>query len=682
MPHYKTEEICNVALVGQTGAGKTTLTEALLYNAEAISSQGKVENGNTVCDHDALEKEYQHSLSAAIASFDKEGRHVNLIDTPGYPDLMGHTLSVFPAVETIGVVINAQTGIEMITRRMLEWAASRKLCRFIVINKIDASDLDLPGLIEEIKETFGNECLPLNLPANNCESVVDCFFNPSGESDFGSVEEAHTQIIDQVVEVDEKLMEVYLEQGEVLEPAQLHDAFEVALREGHLVPICFVSARTGAGIPEMLKVLTALMPSPLEGNPRPFLRGEGDKAESYIVTEKPDDHVLAHVFKVTADPFMGKLSVFRIHQGTVTKDSQLFVGDGRKPFRVSHLFKLQGKQQVEIDQGIPGDICAVAKVDTIHFDSVLHDSHDEDFIHLKPLDFPIPMYGLAIEPKRQGDEQKVSGTLQKLEEEDPCLLVEHQAVLNQTVLRGLGEFHLRVVLERMQRQYNVEVDTKLPKIAYRETINKLAEGHHRHKKQSGGAGQFGEVFLKVEPLERGTGFEFVNAIVGGVIPSVFIPAVEKGVHQILDSGAIAGYPMQDVKVTVYDGKHHAVDSKEIAFVTAGKKAFLDAVSKAKPVVLEPIVNVEVTVPESDVGTITGDLAGKRGRIQGNDVAPGNMVTVKAEVPLSELANYPTELKAITGGHGFYAMEYSHYEAVPPAVQQELIAAYKPVEGEE
>ena len=682
MPHYTTENICNLALIGQSGSGKTTLVEALLHQSGTIASPGKVESGNTVGDSDPLEKEYQHSLSAAIVSIDQAGKHINIIDTPGYPDLMGLSLSTLVAVETAAVVINATAGIELVTRRMLERAAQQQLCRMIIINKIDSPELNLSQLLTDIKTTFGDECLPINLPTDNGNQVVDCFFNSQGESDLGSVADAHTQIIDQVVEVDEQLMEIYLEQGEELTPEQLHEPFEKALREGHLIPICFVSARTGVGIRELLDVFTRLIPSPLEGNPRPFLKGEAANATAFTTEPDPNQHVIAHVFKVTADPFVGKLGVFRIHQGTITKDSQLYVGDARKPFKVGHLFKLQGKQQLEIDQGIPGDICAVAKVDAIHFDAVLHDSHDEDQIHIKPLDFPAPMYGLAVATKRQGDEQKIGLTLQKLAAEDPCLILEHNASLNQTVLRGLGEFHLRITLERMLKQYNVEVETQPPKIPYRETISLLAEGHHRHKKQTGGAGQFGEVFLRVEPLPRGAGFEFVDAIVGGVIPSVYIPAIQKGIQQVLDSGAIAGYPLQDLKVTVHDGKYHSVDSKEIAFVAAGRKAFLDAISKAKPLVLEPIVQAEITVPDENMGTITGDLASKRGRIQGTDVRPPHMVCVKAEVPLSELRNYPTELKSVTGGHGFFNMEFSHYEPVPAPIQQQLVAEYKPTEGDD
>jgi len=682
MTHYTTQSLCNIALVGQNSAGKTTLVEALLHHSQTTSSCGSIEKGSTVCDFDPLEKSHQHSLSTAIASLDHNGRHINLLDTPGYPDFMGQTLSVLPAVETIAVVINAQVGIEMITQRLLNRAAKQKFCRMIIVNKIDAQELDLPALVADIRATFGKECLPINLPAAQHSRVVDCFFNPEGDADFSSVATAHTEIIDQVVEVDEALMEVYLEQGQSLNPEQLHDPFEKALREGHLVPICFVSAQTGAGVPELLDIFTRLMPSPLEGNPRPFFKGEGEQAQPYPVVHAADQHVVAHVFKVTADPFVGKLGIFRIHQGTVQKDTQLFIGDGRKPFRVSHLFKLQGKQQVEIERGIPGDICAVAKVEAIHYDAVLHDSHDEDYIHLAPLSLPAPMYGLAIEPVRQGDEQKVNTALQKLVEEDPCLQLEHHANLNETVLRGLGELHLRIALEKIHQHYHVEVSTQPPKIPYRETISQPAEGHHRHKKQTGGAGQFGEVFLRVEPLARGAGFTFVDAITGGVIPAQFMPAVEKGVRQVLASGAIAGYALQDVKVTVYDGKHHPVDSKEVAFVAAGKKAFLDAIQQAKPTVLEPIMSAEITVPEEAMGTITGDLASKRGRILGSDTRSGARVVIQAEVPLSELRDYPTILKSATGGQGFFSLEFSHYEAVPSPIQQQLVAAYQPSDNED
>ncbi len=472
-------------------------------------------------------------------------------------------------------------------------------------------------------------------------------------------------------------MEVYPEQGDDITPEQLHEPFEQALREGHLIPVCFVSAMAGTGIDELLEIFAKLMPNPNEGNPPQFIKGEGESTEEIELTTSQDAHALAHVFKVSIDSFIGKLGVFRIHQGIIKKDSQLFIGDGRKPFKVGHLLKLQGKKHIEITSGMPGDICAIAKVDDVHFDAVLHDSHDEDHIHLKSLDLPAPMYGLAIETKSRGDEQKISDALHKLVAEDQSLMVEHNAVLNELVIRGLGELHLRMVLEKLKDQYHVEVDTRPPRIAYKESITTNAEAHYRHKKQTGGAGQFGEVYLRIEPLPKGEGFEFVNKIVGGVIPKQFIPAIEKGIQQALDEGVIAGYPLLDIKVTIYDGKYHAVDSKEIAFFTAGKKAFIDAVKKARPVVLEPIVEINITAPSESMGDITADLSGKRGRITNTSTIKRDVTSISGIVPLSELDSYQSQLKSITGGEGSFSINFSHNDPVSVKTQKELMTAYKP-----
>ena len=682
MATYTSDAIRNIALTGHGGAGKTTLGETLLQQSGVISQAGAVDRGNTVSDFDPQEQLHRHSLDSAVLSMDYDGGHINLIDTPGYPDFLGRAIAVLPAVETCAVVINAQAGLEYVSLRMMALAAERRLDRLIIINKIDAEEVDLQALLDEIRQTWGNCCLPLNLPAADGKGVVDCFFQADGAATaFSSVAEAHTGIVDQVVELDEKLMELYLEQGQAITPQQLHEPFEQALREGHLIPVCFVSAVTGAGIPELLEIFAQLMPSPAEGNPPQFLRGEGEAAQAVAVQPDPGQHVLAHVFKVAIDPFVGRLGVFRIHQGTVSKDSQLFIGDGRKPFKVGHLFKLQGKEHREIARGIPGDICAVAKVEDLHFDAVLHDSHEDDHIHLRSMQFPEPMYGLAIEATSRGDEQKLSDALHKLIAEDPSLRLEHNAGMNETVLRGLGELHLRVVLEKLGERYNVEVATRPPRIAYRETITGNAEGHHRHKKQTGGAGQFGEVFLRVQPLARGTGFEFVDQIVGGAIPRQFLPAVEKGVRQALEEGVITGYPLQDLRVTVYDGKHHAVDSKEVAFVSAGKKAFIDAVLKAGPVVLEPLVEIAITAGNESMGDLTADLAARRGRITNTTARSGGQTTVSGLVPLGELDNYQNQLKSMTGGRGSYSISFSHYEAVPARLQKELAEQHKPAVNE-
>lgn len=677
MPRFSPNTIRNLALTGHTGAGKTSLFEALLLAGGTIASAGSVERGTTVSDYDSLEKERGHSLNTAIAAVDFADTHINLIDTPGLPDFRGPTLAALAAVETCAIVVNAFSGIQHSTVRMMEYAKARGLCRILIVNRIDAEGAKLQQLTADLRERFGPECLPVNLPAAGASKVVDCFFNPAGEADFSDVASAHQQIIDQVVEINESVMEHYLDKGESdLSGQELHDAFEQCLREGHLVPILYTSSRTGAGVKELLDFLVKLAPNPAEGNPPPFVKGTGADATPVTALPDPTKHVIADVFKIVNDPFVGKLSIFRIYQGTVRRDTQLLIDHGKKPFKVGHLFKLKGKDHIEVDEASAGDICAVAKIEDIHFDAVLHDSHDEDHYHLKPIAFPEPMFGLAIEPATRGQEQKLSSGLHKLAEEDPCFRIEHHAELNELVIRGLGDVHLKIMVQRLKERYGVEVKSRPPRIAYRETISAKADGHHRHKKQTGGAGQFGEVYLRIEPMERGGGFEFVDDVVGGAIPNQFLPAVEKGVREVLKGGALAGYPLQDVRVSVYDGKHHAVDSKEVAFVSAGKKAFLDAIAKARPIVLEPIVNLEVTAPESAMGDLTGRLANKRARIAGTDARQGEII-VSAQVPLAELADFASELKAMTGDRGTYAIELSHYEQVPGTVQKQLAEAYKP-----
>jgi elongation factor G len=666
-----------LALVGPATAGKTSLAEALLWKAGAIGAAGTVERGTTVSDYDTLEKKAQRSLSASILHFDHRGIRTHLVDTPGATDFLGQSLPALEAVETAAVVISATTGIEPMAVRMMQWAAQRERDRIIIVNKIDAQGVNLQALVAQLQQAFGKECLPVNLPAKKGTAVVDCFYNMTqegGATDFSSVADAHRALVEQVVEVDAAFVERYLNDGDV-DPQELHAPLEQALREGHLIPICFVSARTGAGVPELLDVISRLLPDPTEANAPAFLNGEGADAKPLAAQPDPSLHVLAHVFKIAQDPYVGKMGVIRVHQGTLTAGSQLYVGDARRPFKVGHLFMLQGKEFTDVPRAMPGDLCAIAKVEELHFDAVLHDAAEDDHIHLKPLEFPVPVHGLAIEPKRRGDEQRLHDILQKLVSEDPCLRLEHAASTNETVVYGLGELHLRTLLDRLTEVHRCEVTTRPPRIAYRETITAPAEGHHRHKKQTGGAGQFGEVFLRVEPLPRGSGFEFIDQVKGGAIPYNFMPAVEKGVRLALESGVVAGYPVVDLRVVVYDGKHHSVDSKEIAFIQAGKKALIAAVQAARPSVLEPIVNVEITAPEHHVGDITGDLASRRGQVSGTASAAGGLA-VLAQAPLSELSSYQSRLNSLTGGQGRYTLAFSHYEPVPPTVQTQLASQYR------
>jgi elongation factor G len=677
MPSYTTADIRNVLLAGQGGSGKTTLIDALLFASGTVNRKASVADGSSFSDFEKEEKEHGHSIYTCVLHADHAGKRINIIDSPGAPDLFGQAIAALPAVETVAVVINAQGGIEVGARRIMEIAKETNKCRAIIVNKIDLPEIDLEALVAQIRETFGAECLPINLPTQGGKAVVECLLNTEGASDFDTVKRCHAAILDQIVEMDENLMEKYLG-GEEPDYSALHDPFERAMDEGHVVPILFTDAKNGVGVRELLDAIVMHFPSPIEGNMPNFLSGEGADERPFEVKEDGARPLLAHVFKVTTDPFVGKLALFRVHQGKITGQSQVFIGHNKKPIKLGHVFTLQGKEHKEVPEVITGDIGAVAKIEDIHTNDVLHDDHALDSVHLKPLRFPTPMYGLAITPKARGDEQKISGALHKIVEEDPTFRVNVDRQTHEMVISGLGELHLRLVLERLKNR-GIDVDTKPPKIAYKETITLKAEGHHRHKKQTGGAGQFGEVYLRIEPLERGKGYEFADEIFGGTIPGQYVPAVEKGVKDLLDQGVLAGYPLQDVKVVVYDGKHHPVDSKEVAFRTAGKYAFKDAVMKAKPVLLEPVVNMEVTVPEGNVGSITGDLSGKRGRIQGQDFLPGGMAVVKAQAPLSEVMQYQSQLKSVTGGQGSFVMEFSHYEPVPPHVQQQIVSQYKPKE---
>lgn len=669
-------DIRNLALLGHAGAGKTTLLEALLVASGAIGAAGSIERGDTVSDYDPQEKAMGHSLATALAHLEWAGHWVNLLDTPGLPDLAGRALASLPAVETGAVVVSATGGIESGTRRMMEAAAGK--CRLLIVSKIDAANPGrLATLMDELCATFGRECLPINLPAADGAGVIDCFFAPDHgrQPAFSSVAGAHDAIVDQVVELDEELMASYLEQGESLDPEQLHAPFEQALREGHLIPVCFVSARTGAGVKELLDILGRLMPDPTEGNPPRFLKGEGSAAQAVEVVPDPERHVIAHVFQVANDPYRGKLGLFRIHQGTVTPNTQLYIGDSRKAFKVAHLLRLQGKNQVETPLGVPGDICAVARVDEIHPDAVLHDSHDEDNYHLAPTAYPQPVFGLALITQKHGDEQKLAEALARLRDEDPCLEVGFDPQARQTVVRGLGELHLKIVLEQLRTRWNLQLDTATPSVPYRETINGSAEARYRHKKQSGGAGQFGEVALRVESLPRGSGIELGNEVKGGTIPTNFLPAVEKGVRQALAEGALAGFPVQDVRVVLVDGKHHAVDSNEVSFVTAGRQATLEALLNARPVVLEPLLNVMVKVEDSHFGEISAEFAGRRGHVTSTESPSSGWNLISAIVPMAEMDGFEARLKAICAGESEFAFSAAGYEAAPQDVQQRLSKAY-------
>ncbi len=666
-----TSDIRNIVLLGHGGAGKTSLAEAILHKTGTTSRLGSIDDGTTICDYHDEEKHRQHSIAAAVVHANHAGTTINIIDTPGYPDFIGPAIKAIPAAETACLVISAPAGIETNTRKLFELTAKANMPRLIVVNKIDAENIDLPLLYKNIREYFGPQCRCANLPAADKASVIDCVENDSGDSPMMDVAKAHTDLIESAIEADDELMEAYLG-GEQIPPKKIASVFVEALKTGTLIPIVFTNARKEIGIDQFLDIIAKYTPSPTQANAAQLKDGD----TTTELKADPAAPLAGLVFRIGFDPKSNmKYSTIRIFSGTLKSDTSMFRNKERKSIRPGHILKPQGSDNTESDAGTAGDIVTLAKIEELKIGDLIHDGKVAGKFDMPAV--PEPMFALAIEPAARGDEQRISSALEKLTDEDPCFKVTRDRQTNELVASGLGDLHLRVILEKMQSRFKLALTTKEPKIPYRETITAKAEGHYRHKKQTGGAGQFGEVYLRVEPAPRDSdpSLEFSWDIFGASIPGQYEPAVHKGINDVMQLGVVAGFPLQDIKVSVYDGKHHPVDSKEVAFRAAGKGAFIDAVQNAKPGLLEPIVNMEVTAPPENMGDITGDLAGKRGRILGQDMLPGNLVVIKAQVPLAEVTQYNSQLKSVTGGRGSYSMTLSHYEVVPSNVQQQIVAAY-------
>jgi elongation factor G len=666
-----TGNIRNIVLLGHGGAGKTSLAEAILHKTGATSRLGSVDDKTSICDYYDEEKEHQHSIASAVVHTNHNGKLLNIIDTPGYPDFVGPAIKAIPAAETAVIVISAAAGIETNTRKLFELAAAADIPKLIVVNKIDAENIDLPALVKSIRETFGSQCRCANLPAADKASVINCIENETGVSPVADVAKAHTDLIESIIEADDELMESYLASEEI-PTRKIASVFVQALKAGTVVPIVFTNARKEIGIAELLDIIAKYTPSPLEADAARLKAGDN-------ITElkaDPAAPLAGLVFRIGFDPRSNmKYSAIRIFSGTIKSDINIVRNDEKKGIRPGHILKPQGGENNEINSGLAGDIITLAKAEELKIGDLIHDGKVAGNFDMPAV--PEPMFSLALEPAARGDEQKISSALDKLCEEDPCFKITRDQQTNELVASGLGDLHLRVMLEKMEKRFKLAVNTKEPKIPYRETITAKAEGYYRHKKQTGGAGQFGEVYLRVEPAERDAdpSLEFSWDIFGASIPGQYEPAVHKGINDVMLKGVVAGFPLQDIKVSIYDGKHHPVDSKEVAFRAAGKGAFVDALQKAKPVLLEPIVNIEVTIPAENMGDIAGDLASKRGRVQGQDMLAGNFIVIKAQVPLSEVTQYNSQLKSVTSGRGSYSMSLSHYEIVPPNVQQSIVAQY-------
>ena len=672
MANILTADIRNIVLLGHGGSGKTSLAEAILHKTGATSRLGSVDDKTSICDYYDEEKQHQHSIQSAVVHAEHKGKLLNIIDTPGYPDFVGPANKAIPAAETAVIVISAAAGIETNTRKMFELATAADMPRLLVVNKIDAENIHLPGLIKSIQESFGPQCRCANLPAADSASVIDCIENETGDSPLADVGSAHTELIESVIEADDQLMESYLG-GEQIGAEKIASVFVKALKTGTLIPIVFTNARKEIGIEQLVDIIVKYTPSPAQRGPVELKDGD----QTTQLGAEADGPLAGLVFRVGFDPRSNmKYSAIRIFSGTIKSDTNLLRADVRKGIRPGHILRAQGSETEEIDAGTAGDIITLAKVDELKIGDLVHDGKVSGKFSIPAV--PEPMFSLALEPATRGDEQKIGTALEKLGEEDPCFKARHDTQTKELVISGLGDLHLRIMLEKMEKRFKLLVNTKEPKIPYRETITAKAEGHYRHKKQTGGAGQFGEVYLRVEPAERNSDppLQFSWDIFGASIPGQYEPAVLKGINDVMQNGVVAGFTIQDISVSVYDGKHHPVDSKEVAFRAAGKGAFIDAVEKAKPALLEPIVNIEITIPAENMGDIAGDLASKRGRVQGQDMLAGNMITIKAQVPLAEVTQYNSQLKSVTSGRGSYSMTLSHYEPVPPNVQQQVVAQYK------
>ncbi len=674
VPSFRPQDIRTIALIGRAGAGKTTLAEALLHRLGAITRMGSVEDANTISDFEPEAQKHHHSISATLLFATKDGREINVIDTPGHPDFVGHALAALPAVETAVLVIDAGAGIDLATRRLYNAAGEFGLARMVVVNKIDQNLARLPRVLDELRAALGPNLHCINLPTAGGTDVVDCFDQVAGAADFGSVAQVHQEMLESSIEVDDAALERYLG-GQPIDLPSLRACFVTAMARGHVVPVLFTNATTAVGIDDLAHILLEEGPSPVTGRPRRLRQGDRT-VELACDTELP---LIAHVWKIANDPYAGKLAMVRIIQGQLDGQTPFVAASDRKPRKAGQVLKVEGRDHPEVEGGVAcaGDLVALARIDELHVDQILHaPGIAEDLAPLRP-PYPAPVLTLALEAATKQDDVKLGTALQRLCEEDPTLQYGQDRQTRDYTLSGQGELHLKVVVEKLKNRFGVTVTTRAPRISYRETIAARAEGHHRLKKQTGGAGQFAEVFLRVEPRGRGEGFEFVNDVFGGAIPHQFLSAVEKGVNDALEAGTLSGSPVQDVRVVITDGKAHSVDSKDIAFRNAAKLAFRDAYARARPLLLEPIVSLEIIVPEVHTGTVTTDLKNMRGKVLGFDTLPDGVVQIHAQAPLAEVGNYVGQLRGATSGQGSFAMELAHYDVAPPAVAQKVAAAYKP-----
>ncbi|MBP1635600.1 MAG: translation elongation factor 2, partial [Acidobacteria bacterium] len=690
MKVYDTASLRNVALVGHSGAGKTQLASAILFDAGMVNRLGRVDDGTTPTDFDEEEIARKHTLSAAMACAEWNRHKVNLIDTPGIGNFFSDAAAALRVSEAALVVVDAVSGVEVQTEKVWGSAEENALPRLVVLNRLDRERASLSRSLESLHAAFGRTIVPVQMPIGEEKSlrgVVDLVamkayvYEPDGsgtvreEAVPGALEAearaAREALIEMVAEADDQLMEKFFEAG-TLTNDELVSGLRSAVIGRRVFPLFCTSATLNIGIQPLLDAIIAYVPSPAD---RPVAATKGGERIEIAASESAP--YAAFVWKTVADPFAGRITMFRVMTGTLKADTSVYNLTKETQERLGHLVLLQGKAQTDVPELRAGDLGAVAKLRETMTNDTLAEKNGPAF---PPLKFPEPVLSYAVEPKSRGDEDKISGALQRLQEEDPTIRSSRDPQTKELLLSGQGQLHIEVTVAKMKRRFGVEVNLKPPKIPYRETITAATDAHGRHKKQTGGHGQFGDCSIRMEPLPRGADFEFVDDIFGGAIPQTFRPAVEKGIQEARLRGYLAGYPVVDFRVTLVDGKYHDVDSNELSFKMAGRLAFRDGMSRARPTILEPIVNVEVYAPSDFAGDLMGDLNGRRGRISGMDTR-GGMTVVKAQVPMAEMLTYEQQLTSMTGGRGSYHMEYSHYEEVPAHIQSKIIAAAKAEKGE-
>jgi len=670
---HEPKDVRNLCLVGHSDAGKTTLVDAIAHVSGVVSRRGSTADGTSLCDFEAEEKEKKHSLTSAIVRVPWKKRVFHWIDCPGYPDFVGDSHSALAAVETAVVVVNATQGPTFNTGQRFSEAERAGLGRAFVLTRCDAENLDFDAVLGAVREAFGDRVVPVTFPDGTGGAftrVVDVLAPGDVPAPLAErAAEFRTTLVERAVEADDALLERYLTEGAVPDE-EVARVFPRAMASGAIFPLFVVDPVREIGVAEFLDRVEWGFPSPLEV---PTRKAKAPDGTEVAVEPDPDGSLAAFVFKTLTDPYVGKVVYFRVFRGSLRADGTLPNPKTGRAEKLSSLGVPVGRELKGVEGAGPGDLVAVAKIEGLEWGDTI--CGEGAAVAFDRPDQPVPMTALAIEPKSRADEAKLSGALQKLAVEDPTFRIRRDPDTRELCIEGLSDLHLQVMLARLKRRFGVEVETRLPRVPFRETVQAKADGHYRHKKQTGGRGQFGECFVSIEARERGAGFEFVDDIFGGAIPRQFIPAVEKGIRESMERGVIAGSPVVDVCVRLTDGKYHEVDSDEASFKIAGARAFRDAFEKARPVLLEPIMNLEITVPVAYLGDITGDLNSRRGRIVGMD-SNGSLQTIRATAPLSEVLSYSAQLRSITAGEGTYATTFSHHEVLPPHLAEKIISAYK------